>query len=318
MAEEPAPARRVMSGPALLSHYATRAIRSNMRAPAMPHSDGRLRMLVQRHRTWMVPALALFLLTLTAPAWAGGFPGGVRDALGPLFDAAPPRRAAPHSHDARGGAEAMHQLRHRNGMAMNASGLDHTPVTSGEDRIFGEQYGPTRASRAMAFVHIAIFEAVNAIAGGYQSYTGLPPVHVDTSMDAAIAQAAHDTLVALYPSQSASFDAQLADDLSQGRDQHGRAQAHGIRLGQRAARAILALRARDGSDHAEPRVGIEFITGDEPGQWRQDPISQLRLALGAYWGGVTPFVLRSAAQFRVPPPPALESPEYATAFDEVQ
>src|SRR2546425_101435 len=126
MAEEPAPARRVMSGPALLAHYATHAIRSNMRAPALPNSHGRLRMLVQRHQTWMVPALAMLLLTLTVPAWAGGFPGGVHDALGPLFEAAPPRRAAPRPHSARGGAEAMHRLRHWNEMAMNASGLDHT------------------------------------------------------------------------------------------------------------------------------------------------------------------------------------------------
>src|SRR4030095_5255668 len=228
-----------------------------MRTPAMPNSDGRLRMIVLCHQTWMVPALALLLLTLTDPAWAGGFPGGGRDALEPLSEAAPPRRAAPHPHGTRGGAEAMHRLRHWNEMAMNASGLDHTPVTPGEDRLFGEQYGPTRASRAMAIVHIAIFEAVNAIAGGYQSYTGLPPVYADTSMDTAIAQAARDTLVALYPSQWASFDAQLADDLSQVRGQHGRAQTNGIRLGQRAAKAILTLRARDGSDHAEPRVGIE-------------------------------------------------------------
>jgi hypothetical protein len=223
-------------------------------------------MIVQRYRTWMVHTLALLLLTLTLPAWAGEIPGGVRDALGPLFDAAPPLRAAPRPHSARDGAAAMHQLRHWNEMAMNASGLDHTPVTPGEDRIFGEQYGPARASRAMAIVHIAIFDAVNAIAGGYQSYTGLPPASTDTSMDAAIAQAAHDTLVALYPSQWASFDAQLTDDLSQDRGQPGRAQTNGIRLGQRAAKAILDRRAQDGSDHAEPRVGIEFITGDAPGQ----------------------------------------------------
>jgi hypothetical protein len=318
MTKAPVLARRQTPGLALLSPYATRTIRAHMRAPALPNSDGRLRMIMPRHQTWMVLALALLLLTLTVSAWAGGFPGRVRDTLGPLFDAAPSRRTVPRPHSTHDGAEAMHQLRHWNEMAMNASGLDHTPVTPGEDRIFGEQYGPTRASRAMAIVHIAIFEAVNAIAGGYQSYTGLPPAPADTSMDAAIAQAALDTLVALYPSQWASFDAQLADDLSQVRGQHGRAQANGIQLGQQAATAILALRARDGSDHAEPRVGIEFITGDEPGQWRQDPISQLRLALGAYWAGVTPFVLTSGDQFRVPPPPALESPEYTVAFDEVQ
>ena len=40
--------------------------------------------------------------------------------------------------------------------------------------------------------------------------------------------------------------------------------------------------------------------------------------MGAHWGEVKPFVLESAAQFRVPPPPALDSPEYAVAFDEVK
>ena len=68
----------------------------------------------------------------------------------------------------------MSQLRHWNQIAIDASGLDHTPVAPGEKRVFGEQLGPVRASRAMAIVHIAIFDSVNAIVGGYRSYTGLP------------------------------------------------------------------------------------------------------------------------------------------------
>jgi hypothetical protein len=135
-------------------------------------------------------------------------------------------------------------------------------------------------------------------------------------MDAAIAQAAHDTLVALFPSQGASFGERLDEDLS--RIQDDREKTNGIDLGRRAAAAILALRANDGSQHAEPRVGIEYITSDEPGRWRQDPISLIPLALGALWGGVGPFVLQSADQFRAPPPPALNSQEYAAAFDEVK
>jgi hypothetical protein len=168
----------------------------------------------------------------------------------------------------------------------------------------------------MAIVHIAIFEAMNAIAGGYRSYIGLPSAPRNTSMDAAIAQAAHDTLVALFPSQQASCDAQLAADLRQIPD--GRAKRRGIELGRRAAVAILAGRAHDGSRRAEPQVGVDFFTGEDPGEWRQDPVSQSPLALGAYWGQVKPFVLRSAHQFRVPPPPALNSPEYAAAFAEVK
>src|SRR5213075_3098489 len=100
-------------------------------------------------------------------------------------------------------------------IAINASGLDHTPVAPGETRVFGEQFGPGRASRAMAIVHIAIFDAVNAIAGRYNGYMSIAAPPRDTAINAAIAQAAHDTLSSLYPSQRALFDALLADELSQ-------------------------------------------------------------------------------------------------------
>jgi PAP2 superfamily protein len=207
-------------------------------------------------------------------------------------------------------------VRHWNEIAIDASGLDHTPVAPGETRVFGEQFGPTRASRAMAIVHIAMFDALNAIAGGYQSYTGLAAAPAGTSMKAAIAQAAHDTLAALFPSQQSTFDARLADDLSHVAD--SAAKADGVALGQQAAAAILALRADDGSDHPEPRVGVDYITSNDPGRWRQDPISKNPLALGARWGEVKPFVMTSSSQFRISPPPALDSPEYAAAYDEVQ
>src|SRR6266511_2262583 len=108
----------------------------------------------------------------------------------------------------------------------------------------------------MAIVHIAVFDAVNAIAGGYRSYAGLSPASADTSMDAAIALAAHDTLAALFPSQTPSLDAVLTEEL--GKIPDGRAKRNGIDLGRRAAAAILQLRANDGSQHAEPRVGMEY------------------------------------------------------------
>jgi hypothetical protein len=207
-------------------------------------------------------------------------------------------------------------VHHWNQIAIDASGLDHTPVAPGETRTFGEQIGPGRASRAMAIVHIAVFDAVNAIAGRYQSYTGLPRAHAGTSMQAAIAQAAHDTLAALFPSQAAHFDDQLAADLAS--NKNGRGKTDGIDLGQRAAAAILAMRTSDGSQRPEPKFGIDFFPSDEPGKWRQDPISKNPTALGAFWGEVTPFVLESGDQFRLPPPPAIDSPEYAAAFDEVK
>ncbi|HEX2486272.1 MAG TPA: vanadium-dependent haloperoxidase [Myxococcota bacterium] len=201
-------------------------------------------------------------------------------------------------------------------MAVDASGLDHTPVAPRDPRVFGEQLGPGRASRAMAIVHIAVFEAANAFGGRYESYTGQRRAPRGASFRAAVAQAAHDTLVALYPSQAAAFDAELAEEFAGMRDL--RARSLGAAVGKSAAAAILALRADDGSAHDEPRVGIEYVPDDGPGVWRQDPISQIPLALGAHWGAVTPFVIPSAVAFRTPPPPALDSAAYAAAFEEVK
>jgi hypothetical protein len=210
-----------------------------------------------------------FIFSFSDSLGAQGFPRGLRDALGSRFNPGshqPPRR------EHRG----LDAVRRWNAIAIDASGLDHTPVASGETRIFGEQLGPARSSRAMAMVHIAIFDSVIAITGGYRSYTGIAPAGKDTSMNAAIAQTAHDTLVALFPSQASDFNAALSEDLTS--IPAGGAKNNGIDLGRRAAAAILALRQNDGSEHAEPRVGVDYITKDDPGKWRQDPISQIPLA----------------------------------------
>jgi membrane-associated phospholipid phosphatase len=244
------------------------------------------------------------------PALAGDSPRDFREAFGPRFERS-------HDHQKHASTPARHDaVRRWNKIAIDASGLDHTPVAPGEDRVFGEQYGPGRAARAMAIVHIAVFDAVNAIAAGYASYSGLPRARYETSLDAAVAQAAHDTLAALFPSQAGSFAAALAGDLA--RIRPGSSKARGIELGARAAAAILALRAADGSQHPEPVMGSDYIPGDAPGVWRQDPISLIPLALGAHWGEVEPFVLEAGDQFRLPPPPSMESAEYAAAFDEVK
>jgi PAP2 superfamily len=232
---------------------------------------------------------------------------------GPRYQAIPEANAPhPVPHET-GPAD---RIRHWNQIAINASGLDHTPVAPGENRIFGEQFGPTRASRAMAIIHIAIFDAVSAIDGHYQTYTGLGPARPDTSIECAIAQAACETLDVLFPSQKPTFDQELTYELAQ--IPNSARKTNGISLGHNAASAILTLRANDGSQAAEPRIGIEFITSNAPGKWRQDPISQIPIALGAYWGGVTPFVIQSSHQFRSPAPPALNSAEYAAAYNEAK
>src|SRR5947207_14966183 len=148
----------------------------------------------------------LLLFAISSTAFARGPAGSFRQAYGPLFHPQPdlPDNAKRFAHD------PVHRW---NQIAIDATGLDHTPVAPGEHRTFGEQLGPGRASRAMAIVHIAIFDAVNAALGDYQSFTGIQSAPHPFSTAAAVAQAAHDTLVALFPSQKASFDQALVDDL---------------------------------------------------------------------------------------------------------
>ena len=280
----------------------------------MRSTPARIRCLAECPAGLVAVALAVACAWPLPAARAQGFANGVQDALGPQYRESPyaqrEQRRPPRDRSLRG------MVRHWNETAIDASGLDHTPVASGEPRVYGEQLGPARASRAMAIVHVAVFEAVNAVMRRHQSYVGLPPAVPGTSLEAAIAYAAHDTLVALFPSQREAFDAQLAHDLAGVRSP--RAKDLGTALGQHAAGAILAMRANDGSAHAEPRIGVEYLPSPGPGYWRQDPLSMGPLALGARWDEVAPFVMASGAQFRAPPPPALGSAAYAHAYAEAR
>ncbi len=214
------------------------------------------------------------------------------------------------------GENPLARLVYWNRVSIDASGLDHTPVAPGENRVFGEQIGPGRASRAVAIVHIAIFEAMNSISGGYMSYAGVPRTRTPASTDAAIAKAAAETLRAMFPSQGPRIQQLLDEDLN--RLPAGPTRENGVAVGQNAAAIVLALRAGDGAGHPEPRVYVDYMPNSRMGAWQQDPISRIPLALGAHWGEVQPFVLASASQFRVPPPPAMNSPEYAIAYNEVK
>jgi PAP2 superfamily len=196
-----------------------------------------------------------------------------------------------------------------NGIATDASGVAHG---SG-----GEQLGPGRSSRAMAITHIAMFETLLAVHGGYQSYVNLAPPAGTVSQSVAIAKAARDTLVILYPSQAQTFDDALDEDLAKVED--GSRKNNGLALGAAAASAIMAMRTGDGSEVPEMLLGPGgYVPGNAPGEWRQDPISQIPVALGASWGACLPFVIASPDQFRCPVPPALTSSEYATAYNEVK
>ncbi|PYL91633.1 MAG: chloroperoxidase [Verrucomicrobia bacterium] len=252
----------------------------------------------------------LLLFVISSTAFARGPAGSFRQAYGPLFHPQPPDFADNTKKFAR---DPVH---HWNQIAIDATGLDHTPVAQGEHRTFGEQLGPGRASRAMAIVHIAIFDAINAVLGQYRSYTGIQSAAHPFSTAAAVGQAAHDTLVSLFPSQKASFDQALADDLL--RITGGPLKQNGVTFGKQVAAAILAMRVADGAEIPELHLGVDYSTSNLPGHWRQDPISLIPIALGSHWGGCKPFVVKSTSQFEPPPPPALTSAAYTAAYNEAK
>ena len=87
---------------------------------------------------------------------------------------------------------------------------------------------PQQGSIEIAIVQTAVYDAVNAICGyPFTAYAVKPDVHVPALTEAAVAAAAHDVLVALYPAQAAALDQQYADYLGAIPGHHeGKAQRH--------------------------------------------------------------------------------------------
>jgi hypothetical protein len=168
---------------------------------------------------------------------------------------------------------------------------------------------PPQAIISIALVQAAVYDAVVAIVGGYQPYLAGLEAAPGGSVEAAVATAAHDVLVHYLPDQQADLDAALSASLDAIED--GDAKSAGTTVGQAAAAALIAARADDGYAAAtdfvmpEPGPGVWSIPAD------QKPIAPW---LATY----KPFMLDSADQFRPPPPPALTSPEWADALNEVQ
>ncbi len=265
---------------------------------------------------WATSLGAALFAAVAAPSFAADKPLTSSEAFGPRVSATavtaaivnPPRRSN----------ATIDTLRYWNQVAIDASGLDHTPVAAGENRVFGEALGPGRSIRAVTIVQIAVFDAVNAITGGYRSYSGMVRETRPASLDAAIATAARDTLVKMWPSQAANFNSLYDADIARIPLSQEQQKNLGIAIGQRAATFILGKRTNDGSQIKEPLVNTEWPTSNAPGRWRQDPISLIPLALGGHWSKVKPFVMTSASQFRAPPPPAMTSAAYTTSFNEVK
>jgi hypothetical protein len=190
------------------------------------------------------------------------------------------------------------------------------PPSAGREN-FGNKF-PGEAAVYMGIVHVAIYDAAVAIEGGYKPYALALTPPADTSPAAAIATAAHNTLVGLQPAlglnpaQQAILDGDYAAYLAAIPD--GAAKTNGIAIGEQVAAAVLALRAGDGREQ-NPTVADLDPPAPGPGVWQPDlsrPVLGLRLP------GIRPLALESASQFRPDGPNPLTSNEYAEDLNQVE
>ncbi len=170
--------------------------------------------------------------------------------------------------------------------------------------------GPVHSARVFAMVHAAMFDALNSIVHTHYPYLLALDTPDGTSPEAAVAQAAHDVLAALYPGQAPALNLTLLTYL--GGIPNGPGKDAAIAVGQAVAEAVLLSRAYDNSSEE-----IVYEDGSALGEWRPDPPNYFQ-AYAPHWPRVKPFVLRSGAQFRSPPPPPLNSTEYTAAYNEVK
>jgi hypothetical protein len=164
--------------------------------------------------------------------------------------------------------------------------------------------------RPMAIVAVAMFDAANSFDRVYRPYATLVNVASGASRDAAVAQAAHDTLIVLLPALKETFDTALASSLA---GIPANAAIEGSRVGAAAARGVLELRAKDGWDQPPP----PYLLPNLPGYWRPTPPANAS-ATFTHYPNVTGFVIPNGRRFLMEGPPAMTSARYAADFNETK
>lgn len=185
---------------------------------------------------------------------------------------------------------------------------------------------PGLQGRFAATVHAAIYDAVNGITRQYEPYFVTQAAPPGASPEAAAIQAAYTALKGLFPAQTATFDAALAESLDQLPGNLGRNQpiGRGRAWGEAVANEILAWRATDGLSTPLPGYFGSF----DIGVWRSivtptAPDGTLP-AVFPQMAVLTPFAMTSPSQFRPGPPyglplaDALASAHYAADLNEVK
>ena len=169
---------------------------------------------------------------------------------------------------------------------------------------------PFFQARFMAITQLAVFEAVNAINGGYESYLGTPAGPPGASAEAAAIAAAHKVLVNYFPAATAALDADRAASL--GAIPDGPAKTAGIAVGEAAAAAMIANRVGDGSAPLPPYIP----SPGAPGDWHLTP--GCTSGLFPQWPTLKPFGIQHPEDFVPAPPPGLGSTRYLKDYREVK
>ena len=174
------------------------------------------------------------------------------------------------------------------------------------DIVVNANIGPLPAERALAIVQASVYEAVNAITQRYPVNDLNLPATAGASIDAAIAAANRIALTELIPNQEMAIAQAYRDAIKVIND--GSAKQAGIAVGEKAAHAVLALRADDGASAKESyrpftRAGVYVPTV---------------IPEAPQWSKRKPWLMTHAAQFRPAPPPDLTSEHWARDFNEVK
>ena len=165
---------------------------------------------------------------------------------------------------------------------------------------------PPAAQRAVAMVQVAMFDAVNSIERRYRPYLVQLPAASTASKEAAAAAAAGTVLAGLFPSAEKQAHELMASYLAALPE--GDAKAEGVKLGEAVAAKVLEARRNDGTgapDAYRPKT--------KPGVYIPTATT-----VGSTWPNVTPFALKSPAQFRPAPPIGLAGKEWAANYNEIK
>lgn len=205
-----------------------------------------------------------------------------------------------------------------NSLAINTSGID---ASNDPKRVTGEQRGPTRTSRAMAMVHMAMMESYIVLNGKYDSYLKLSRIFpnsndINVLTRLTMLQTVFLVLTSLYSSQSDILNEKLKFIMDKITNNTHKTLSSLLSL--TISKAILDNRENDGSEVPDKKWGVNYETPVGPGFWTNDPIVPSQLALGSDWGNVRPFILKSANQIDIKAPPALDSVEYMMSYNSVK